>query len=240
MSILLLYLFFSFPSSGECHEINKFDNMQAAEQPYEKSHRKNPDTQIEDNTSVFPSDNKNNKSADETIILGAGCFWCVEAIFERLEGVKTVTSGYSGGRIANPTYREVVSGRTGHAEVIEVVYDPGVIKFAKLLEVFFITHDPTTLNRQGADVGTQYRSAIFYLTEEQKRVAHEVKSLLEKERIWPDPIVTEITEFTGFYKAEDYHQEYYRNNPNQGYCRMVIAPKLEKFEKLFRDYIREN
>ena len=240
MSILLFYLVLPFLSSGEWQKINKFDNMQAAEQSYEKSHRKNSDTHKDDNTSLVPSDNKNKKLPDETIILGAGCFWCVEAIFERLEGVKNVTSGYSGGNITDPTYREVVSGLTGHAEVIKVTYDPGIIKFAKLLEIFFMVHDPTTLNRQGADVGTQYRSAIFYLTEEQKRVAHEVKSLLEKENIWPDPIVTEITEFSGFYKAEDYHQEYYRNNPNQGYCRMVIAPKLEKFEKLFRDYIRED
>jgi peptide-methionine (S)-S-oxide reductase len=176
----------------------------------------------------------------EAITLGAGCFWCVEAIFERLEGVLKVTSGYSGGRIANPTYREVVSGRTGHAEVIQVTYDPDIIPFARLLEIFFKTHDPTTLNRQGADVGTQYRSAIFYHTQEQKKIALRVREMIEKEKIWSDPIVTEITEFTNFYVAEDYHQEYYRNNPDQGYCRMVIAPKLDKFEKLFRDFIRDS
>jgi peptide-methionine (S)-S-oxide reductase len=176
----------------------------------------------------------------ETVTLGAGCFWCVEAIFERLEGVMEVTSGYSGGRISNPTYREVTSGRTGHAEVIQVTYDPDILPFGRLLEIFFMTHDPTTLNRQGADVGTQYRSAIFYHTDQQKRTAEEVKAMLEKENIWPDPVVTEITPYTAFYKAEDYHQEYYRNNPGQGYCRMVIAPKMEKFEKLFRDYIRNN
>ena len=175
----------------------------------------------------------------ETITLGAGCFWCVEAIFEQVDGVASVTSGYSGGRISNPTYREVTSGRTGHAEVIHVVYNPAVIPFARLLEIFFMTHDPTTLNRQGADVGTQYRSAIFYHNEEQKRIAEEVRTILEKEKIWNDPIVTEITAFEAFYKAEDYHQEYYRNNSNQAYCRMVIAPKLEKFEKLFREYIKE-
>ncbi len=178
-----------------------------------------------------------NESVD-SITLGAGCFWCLEAIFERLEGVKKVTSGYSGGRIANPTYREVISGLTGHAEVIRVVYDPAVISVAKLMEVFFMTHDPTTLNRQGADVGTQYRSVIFYHTARQKRVAEEVKLMLDEGNIWPDPIVTEITEFKNFYIAEDYHQEYYRNNLNQGYCRMVIAPKLEKFEYLFRDYLK--
>ncbi len=174
----------------------------------------------------------------ETVILGAGCFWCVEAIFERVEGVISVTSGYSGGRISNPTYREVTSGRTGHAEVVKVVFDPAVISFAKLLELFFMTHDPTTLNRQGADVGTQYRSAIFYYNNQQKKVAEEVKFMLDKENIWPDPIVTEITEATNFYIAEDYHQEYFRNNQNQGYCRVVIAPKLEKFEKLFQDYLK--
>jgi peptide-methionine (S)-S-oxide reductase len=177
--------------------------------------------------------------AYETITLGAGCFWCVEAIFEQVDGVVSVASGYSGGRISNPTYREVTSGLTGHAEVIHVVYNPAVIPFGRLLEIFFMTHDPTTLNRQGADVGTQYRSAIFYHNEDQKRIAEEVITILEKEKIWNDPVVTEITPFEAFYKAEDYHQEYYRNNPNQGYCRMVIAPKLEKFEKLFRDYIRE-
>lgn len=181
-------------------------------------------------------DQKNGKN--EVITLGAGCFWCVEAIFERLTGVVEVSSGYSGGRVANPTYREVTSGLTGHAEVIQVVYDPGVLPFARLLEVFFKTHDPTTLNRQGADVGTQYRSAIFYHNDDQKRIAEEVKSLLDRENIWPDPIVTEITPYSGFYLAEDYHQEYYRNNPGQGYCRLVIAPKLDKFEKLFRDYIK--
>lgn len=179
-------------------------------------------------------------SDNETVILGAGCFWCVEAIFEQLEGVKEVISGYSGGKISNPTYREVTSGLTGHAEVIKVSFDPEVIPFSKLLEIFFMTHDPTTLNRQGADVGTQYRSAIFYMNDNQRKVANEVKTMLENGNIWDDPIVTEITGYTNFYKAEDYHQEYYRNNQDQGYCRMVIAPKLEKFEKLFRDYIRQN
>lgn len=175
----------------------------------------------------------------EIITLGAGCFWCVEAIFERVEGVTDVKSGYSGGNIPDPTYREVTSGRTGHAEVVQVTYDPAVLPFARLLEIFFMTHDPTTLNRQGADVGTQYRSAIFYHTDGQKRVAEEVKAMLDGSDIWDDPIVTEVTPFLGFYEAEDYHQEYFRNNPNQGYCRMVIAPKVEKFEKAFENYLRK-
>jgi peptide-methionine (S)-S-oxide reductase len=183
---------------------------------------------------------KQDNQSYETITLGAGCFWCVEAIFERLDGVKDVQSGYSGGQTANPTYREVTSGLTGHAEVVQVTYDPDILPFARLLEVFFMTHDPTTLNRQGADAGTQYRSAVFYHNQEQKRIAEEVKNMLGNENIWNDPVVTEITPFTNFYKAESYHQEYYRNNPNQGYCRMVIAPKLEKFENLFEEYLRDN
>jgi len=210
MSVLLIYLLIWFEIPGADKNLIEYDIMGSHEQSY------------------------------ETVILGAGCFWCTEAIFEQLEGVKNVTSGYSGGKIPDPTYREVTSGLTGHAEVIRIEYDPDVIPFARLLEIFFMTHDPTTLNRQGADVGTQYRSAVFYFTEEQKRIASEVKSMLEKEKIWSDPIVTEITAYSNFYKAESYHHEYYRNNPSQGYCRMVIAPKLEKFEKLFRGYIREN
>ncbi len=180
----------------------------------------------------------NSNSKYEKITLGAGCFWCVEAIFEKIEGVIDVTSGYSGGNIANPTYKEVTSGRTGHAEVVQVTFDPDIIELPELLGIFFLTHDPTTLNRQGADVGTQYRSAIFYHTEEQKKVAEEVKSGIQEQKVWPDPIVTEISPFTGFYPAEDYHQEYYRNNPDQGYCRMVIDPKMKKFEKFFSDYIK--
>ncbi len=239
MGVVILYIILPFLSYGKWFEINRSD-MKVLEQSYNRNYMTNNEVPYKGNSPAYRSVSERDKSADETIILGGGCFWCIEAIFERLEGVKNVTSGYSGGKIANPTYREVVSGLTGHAEVIKVIFDPYIIRFAKLLEIFFMVHDPTTLNRQGADVGTQYRSVIFYTTEEQKRVAHEIKTLLEKEKIWPDPIVTEISEFSGFYKAEDYHQEYYRNNPNQGYCRMVIAPKLEKFEELFRDYIRDN
>ena len=181
-------------------------------------------------------DNLNNEY--EKITLGAGCFWCVEAVFERVEGVVDVTSGYSGGNIPNPTYREVTSGRTGHAEVVQVTFDPDIINLSKLLEIFFMTHDPTTPNRQGGDVGTQYRSAIFYHSDEQKTVAEEVKARLQEQKIWADPVVTEITPLTGFYPAEDYHQEYYRSNPEQGYCRMVIDPKIMKFDKLFNDFLK--
>ena len=175
----------------------------------------------------------------ETATLGAGCFWCVEAIFERVKGVEEVLSGYSGGKIANPTYREVSSGLTGHAEVVQVRFDPTVISYAKILEIFFKTHNPTMLNRQGADVGTQYRSAIFYHSEDQKSIAYDVKNMLSRAAIWNDPIVTEITPFTAFYKAEDYHQNYLENNTKQPYCQMVILPKIDKFEKLFEEYLKK-
>ncbi|MDX9770862.1 MAG: peptide-methionine (S)-S-oxide reductase MsrA [Tenuifilaceae bacterium] len=175
----------------------------------------------------------------EIATLGAGCFWCVEAIFERVNGVEEVLSGYSGGKIANPTYREVSSGLTGHAEVVQVKFNPSVISYAKILEIFFKTHNPTMLNRQGADVGTQYRSVIFYHTDEQKSVAEDVKNMLSRAAIWNDPIVTEISPFTKFYKAEDYHQNYLENNSKQPYCQMVILPKIDKFEKLFEDYLKK-
>ena len=181
---------------------------------------------------------KMNETKYEVATLGAGCFWCVEAVLTRLNGVETVESGYSGGKIANPTYREVSSGLTGHAEVVQVTFDPSKIPYAKILEVFFKTHNPTTLNRQGADVGTQYRSVIFYHTDEQKKIAEEVKEMLNKSGIWNDPIVTEVTKFSAFYKAEDYHQDYFENNKNQPYCSMVIVPKVEKFEKLFKNYLK--
>ncbi|MHA3962681.1 MAG: peptide-methionine (S)-S-oxide reductase MsrA [Candidatus Thorarchaeota archaeon SMTZ1-45] len=170
----------------------------------------------------------------ETTTFGSGCFWCTEAIFQQLKGVSSVVSGYSGGHVKNPTYEQVTTGRTGHAEVCQIQFDPEQISFEELLEVFFNTHDPTTLNRQGNDIGTQYRSVIFYHTEEQRKAAESVKDKLDKSRTWKNPIVTEIVPFDLFYPAEDYHQNYYKNNPNQGYCRVVIAPKVNKFEKVFK------
>ena len=167
----------------------------------------------------------------QTATLGGGCFWCLEAVYEELRGVESVVSGYSGGHVPNPTYRQVCSETTGHAEVVQVTFDPEVVTFREILEVFFTIHDPTTLNRQGADVGESYRSAIFYHGEEQKRVAEEVISNLESEGVWNNPIVTEVTPFSEFYVAEDYHQEYYRNNGYQPYCQVVIAPKVAKFRK---------
>ncbi len=165
--------------------------------------------------------------------LAGGCFWCLEAIFSELRGVEKVVSGYSGGRVPNPSYREVCTGTTGHAEAVQITFDPQIISYRELLEVFFTIHDPTTLNRQGADVGTQYRSAIFFHTSEQARIAQEVIEELEAAKIWDAPIVTEVTPFKAFYPAEDDHQEYFRRNPDQSYCRVVIEPKVAKFRRQF-------
>lgn len=174
----------------------------------------------------------------ETATLGAGCFWCVEAIFQNLQGVEKVESGYSGGEIKHPSYREVCTGRTGHAEVVNVYFDPQITSFAEILEVFFETHDPTTLNRQGADTGTQYRSAIFYHSEEQKEIAENAISAANESGSWSDPIVTEVSPYKNFYVAEDYHQDYYNLNGSQPYCRAVIAPKLDKFKKKFKEKLK--
>ncbi|MCB0402234.1 MAG: peptide-methionine (S)-S-oxide reductase MsrA [Flavobacteriales bacterium] len=174
----------------------------------------------------------------ETITLGAGCFWCVEAIFGSINGVESATSGYSGGHVKNPGYKEVCSGTTGHAEVVQVVYDPQVVSLAKILEVFFQVHDPTTLNRQGGDIGTQYRSAIFYHTEEQKATAIAILNKLDMSGAFDKKIVTEITAFTNFYPAEDYHQDYFELNGEQPYCSNVVRPKVEKFKKAFSDILK--
>ena len=170
---------------------------------------------------------------------GSGCFWCTEAIFENLNGVYSVVSGYAGGNVQNPTYEEVCTGTTGHAEVTQITYDSSVISYDELLEVFWKTHDPTTLNRQGNDVGPQYRSVIFYHNEEQKQLAEKYKAELDKSGAWDNPIVTEISPLTNYFPAENYHQDYYNNNSNQGYCAFVIAPKLEKFKKVFKDKLKK-
>ena len=171
---------------------------------------------------------------------GTGCFWCSEALFETLDGVKDVVSGYSGGHVAEPTYKEVCEGTTGHAECIQVTYDPKKITYTALLEAFFRGHDPTSLNRQGNDIGTQYRSVIFYHNDEQKKLAEEAKKELDKSGAYAKPIVTEITKAPKFYSAEDYHQDYFAKNPDQGYCAFVIAPKLDKFRKVFHDKLKKN
>lgn len=175
----------------------------------------------------------------ETATLGGGCFWCLEAIFSELRGVKKVVSGYSGGSVPNPSYREVCAGTTGHAEVVQVTFDPRVLSYRELLMVFFTVHDPTTLNRQGADAGTQYRSVIFYHTTEQRDVAMEVIAEIEAKNIWDAPIVTEITPFNAFYQAEEYHQEYFKRNPDQMYCRVVIEPKVAKFRKQYLEKLKK-
>jgi peptide-methionine (S)-S-oxide reductase len=175
----------------------------------------------------------------ELATLAGGCFWCLEAVYDELKGVESVESGYSGGQVPNPTYHEVCDGDTGHAEVVQIRFDPSILSYADLLHVFFTIHDPTTLNRQGNDVGTQYRSAIFYHDAEQKRVAEEVIREIEAQKLWEDPIVTEVTPFDRFYIAEAYHQEYFKNNPFQGYCRVVIAPKVAKFRQKFVERLKK-
>jgi peptide-methionine (S)-S-oxide reductase len=177
--------------------------------------------------------------SSETATFGAGCFWCVEAVFQSLKGVDQVVSGYSGGHVVDPTYSQVCSGSTGHAEVCQIHFDPEVISYEELLEVFWSTHDPTTLNRQGNDVGPQYRSVIFYHNNEQKRLAATYKERLNNSGAFTKPIVTEISPFEKFYIAEDYHQEYYDLNPNQPYCTYVIQPKMEKFKKVFSEKLKK-
>ena len=181
-----------------------------------------------------------NSGKTEEATLGAGCFWCIEAVFEELNGVVSVESGYTGGHVDNPTYRQVSSGTSGHAEVARIVYDPSIISFEEVLEVFWLTHDPTTLNRQGNDVGTQYRSAVFYHSESQKELAEFYKKKNNESGAYDNPIITEITPLGTYYVAEDYHQDYYELNPSQGYCRYVIQPKMEKFRKAFSDKLKVN
>ena len=174
----------------------------------------------------------------ELATLAGGCFWCLEAAFDQLKGVERVQSGYAGGTVANPTYQQVCAGSTGHAEVVQITFDPGVISYRDLLDVFFVVHDPTTLNRQGGDVGTQYRSAIFYHTPEQKTEAERVIAELNAAKAWDDPIVTEVVPLERFYPAEEYHRDYYRRNPSQGYCQVVIAPKVAKVRKQYFEKLK--
>lgn len=181
---------------------------------------------------------ENMEKGIDTATFGGGCFWCVEAIYQELNGVVSVTSGYSGGQRENPTYEQVCSGASGHAEVIQIGYDPSKISFDELLEVFWTVHDPTTLNRQGADVGTQYRSVVFYHNNEQKKLTEKYKAALNASGAWSNPVVTEILPISKFYPAEKYHQEYYKNNANQSYCSFVIQPKMDKFRKVFKDKLK--
>jgi peptide-methionine (S)-S-oxide reductase len=174
----------------------------------------------------------------QTTTLAGGCFWCLEAVFDNLQGVTDVVSGYAGGTTVNPTYQQVCTGTTRHAEVVQIRFDPGVISFKEILEVFFSIHDPTTLNRQGADVGTQYRSAIYFHSPDQQETALQTIRELSEEKIWADPIVTEVVPMTVFYPAEEYHQEYFARNPDQGYCQMVVSPKVAKFRKKFANRLK--
>jgi peptide-methionine (S)-S-oxide reductase len=180
----------------------------------------------------------NEQKTLELATLGGGCFWCLEAVYSELQGVEQVVSGYAGGHVRNPTYREVCSGATGHAEVVQITFDPSVISYRDLLRIFFTIHDPTTLNRQGADVGTQYRSIILYHDETQKRTALEVMEEVTRQGLWPNPIVTELKPFDAFYPAEEYHQRYFARNPLQPYCQVVIAPKVAKFRKQYFERLR--
>ncbi|PCH94093.1 MAG: peptide-methionine (S)-S-oxide reductase [Bacteroidetes bacterium] len=189
-------------------------------------------TDIRENKMEEPQNNL------EVVTFGAGCFWCVEAVFEELKGVKSVISGFSGGTVDNPSYNQVISGKTGHAEVCQIEYDPATISFGELLMVFWQTHDPTTLNQQGNDQGTQYRSAVFYHSEEQKIIAEQYMRQLDATGAWNGPIITEITAFTRFYEADKAHQEYYANNPSASYCTYVIQPKLDKFREAFKDKLK--
>jgi peptide methionine sulfoxide reductase msrA/msrB len=181
-----------------------------------------------------------NKNTRETIVLGGGCYWCVEAVYEQLEGVEKVVSGFSGGTVVNPSYEEVCTGSTGAAEVVEITFDTSKTNLDEIFKVFFTVHDPTTLNRQGADVGTQYRSVIFYKNDLQKKAAESIINELNTKNVYPSKIVTTLEPFKAFYKAKDYHQNYYENNKNQPYCQLVIQPKLEKFEKIFKDRLKKN
>lgn len=206
--------------------------------PKQNAHAKDSiDSNLDKNTQTTKTETKQTMTDTNTNLekatFGAGCFWCIEAVFQRLEGVDTVISGYTGGQTQNPTYKEICTGTTGHAEVAQITYNPDIISFDELLEVFWATHDPTTLNRQGNDVGTQYRSAIFYHNDEQKQKAEFYLKRLTEEKVFDKPIVTEITPLGKFYVAENYHQNYYNNNKSQGYCAFVISPKVEKLKKVF-------
>lgn len=196
-------------------------------------------TGVANNTQTADKPSPKAKSKKEVATLAGGCFWCLEAVFLELRGVEKVVSGYSGGKVPNPTYEDVGSGRTGHAEVVQITFDPQVITYKDLLNVFFTIHDPTTLNQQGADIGTQYRSAIFYHSPEQKEFAEKTIADITAAKIWDNKIVTEVTKFDAFYRAEDYHQNYFQLNPDKAYCRIVIAPKVIKFRKQFLPMLKK-
>jgi len=199
---------------------------------------KNNATKMNTSTTKAPITSAIHPEGTEIITLGAGCFWCIEAVFQDLKGVVSATSGYSGGTVVNPSYKEVCTAQTGHAEVVQVTFDPKIVSLPEILEVFWQVHDPTTLNRQGNDAGTQYRSAIFFHNDYQRKIAEEYKIKLDESHAFENPIVTEITAFSNYYKAEDYHQDYYNQNGDQPYCQFVVKPKLDKFHKVFKDKLK--
>ncbi len=201
-----------------------------------ETHMENENNIVSVNSESIDTDAR---SSTDTITLAGGCFWCVEAVYQMLDGVKSVVSGYSGGKVKNPSYREVCTGLTGHAEAVQITFDTAKTSVEEILKVFFTVHDPTTLNRQGADVGTQYRSVIFFRNEKQEKIAKNIIDDLNKAKAYSQPIVTQVVPYTNFYKAEDYHQDYYNLNKEEPYCRMVIQPKLEKFEKVFKDRLKK-
>ena len=222
--LIQLITVFTFVSDGWGETVNKKNQM---------------DNKSKATLTDIGSENPGNTATIDTITLGGGCFWCVEAVYEMLDGVIKVESGYSGGAVKNPSYREVCTGRTGHAEVAQITFDNSKTSLDEILKVFFTVHDPTTLNKQVADVGPQYRSVIFYRNEQQRNAAKSIIDELNNEHVYSSPVVTQLTPFTNFYKAEDYHQDYYNQNKQEPYCRLVIQPKLEKFEKLFKDRLKK-
>lgn len=226
LTVLLLAI------SGCLYFFTACANRQGA-QPLPKNNLTSSETVMENNEPVTTPDTL------EIATLGGGCFWCLEAVYQSLDGVEKVVSGYAGGNIKNPSYKEVCTGKTGHAEVVQVTFNPVIISYADILEVFWHIHDPTTLNRQGNDVGTQYRSAIFYHSPEQKAIAEQSKSNAQVSGLWLNPIVTQIEPLTNFYPAEDYHQNYFNDNPNQPYCVYVVSPKVEKFKKQYKERLKE-
>ena len=220
--IIMLFSLFAFASCNNAQSTTENKSME------------------ENKTEQTSTKNKMNTNTNyEVATLGGGCYWCMEAVFQRLDGVIKVESGFSGGHVKNPSYREVCNGTTGHAEVIHITFDSTKVPFSEILKVFFTMHDPTTLNQQGNDIGTQYRSAIFYHNESQKNVSEKIIAELNAAKAYPTQIVTEVSKFDVFYKAEDYHQDYYNQNKTQGYCQYVIQPKIEKFEKVFKDRLKK-
>ncbi len=239
VTVILIFAAFSLFVAGNHSTAFAYSNgmkvnaQKDSEKQASGQEKENKSDNAKDRKASAKGEKQTSAGKKEVATLAGGCFWCLEAVFDDLRGVEKVVSGYSGGQVAKPTYEQVVTGRTGHAEVVQFAFDPQVITFKELLEVFFTIHDPTTLNRQGNDIGPQYRSVIFHHSPEQKAIADKVMADVTAAKIWNNPIVTEVVKFEAFYRAEAYHQQYYERNPNQAYCRMVIEPKVIKFRKQF-------